>query len=421
MGLLGKNHERIIFHVDVNSAYLSWTAVKQLQYGENDIDIRLIPSVIGGSEEDRHGIILAKSIPAKKYKIQTGESIVDALSKCPELKIYPPDYSLYMRCSNAMVELLKEYTPIIQRYSVDEVFMDVSHFKDKYVEKAYEIKTRIKEELGFAVNIGVSTNKLLAKMASDFKEKDSVHTLFKDEIKNKMWPLPVRDLFMVGKATEAKLHKLNINTIGELAKYKLEFLKPIFKSYADVIHNYANGIENSEVRANNYINIKGIGNSTTVKKDVCDREEALKILLSLTETAAMRLRKNNNMCGVIAVSIKTSGFYRYSHQKTLSNIADSTEEIFYEVTTIFDEMWNKEPIRQMGVRFSNLVGNEFYQRTFFDDKDIDKKRTLDKTIDSIRERFGDKSIIRSVFINSDIDPLSGGNGEEDYIMMSSIL
>lgn len=135
----------------------------------------------------------------------------------------------------------------------------------------------------------------------------------------------------------------------------------------------------------------------------------------------MRLRKNNNMCGVIAVSIKTSGFYRYSHQKTLSNIADSTEEIFYEVTTIFDEMWNKEPIRQMGVRFSNLVGNEFYQRTFFDDKDIDKKRTLDKTIDSIRERFGDKSIIRSVFINSDIDPLSGGNGEEDYIMMSSIL
>ena len=418
---MGENHERIIFHVDVNSAYLSWTAVKQLQYGENDIDIRLIPSVIGGSEEDRHGIILAKSIPAKKYKIQTGESIVDALSKCPELKIYPPDYSLYMRCSNAMVELLKEYTPIIQRYSVDEVFMDVSHFKDKYMEKAYEIKTRIKEELGFAVNIGVSTNKLLAKMASDFKEKDSVHTLFKDEIKNKMWPLPVRDLFMVGKATEDKLHKLNINTIGELAKYNLEFLKPIFKSYADVIHNYANGIENSEVRANNYINIKGIGNSTTVKKDVCDREEALKILLSLTETAAMRLRKNNNMCGVIAVSIKTSGFYRYSHQKTLSNIADSTEEIFYEVTTIFDEMWNKEPIRQMGVRFSNLVGNEFYQRTFFDDKDIDKKRTLDKTIDSIRERFGDKSIIRSVFINSDFDPLSGGNGEEDYIMMSSIL
>lgn len=413
--------ERIIFHIDVNSAYLSWTAVKQLQYGENDIDIRTIPSIIGGDGENRHGIVLAKSIPAKKYNIQTGESIAESLKKCPNLKIYPPDYNLYMRCSNAMVELLKEYTPVIQRYSVDEVFMDVSHFKDKYMEKAYEIKTRIKEELGFAVNIGVSTNKLLAKMASDFKEKDSVHTLFKDEIKNKMWPLPVRDLFMVGKATEDKLHKLNINTIGELAKYKLEFLKPIFKSYADVIHNYANGIENSEVRANNYINIKGIGNSTTVKKDVCDREEALKILLSLTETAAMRLRKNNNMCGVIAVSIKTSGFYRYSHQKTLSNIADSTEEIFYEVTTIFDEMWNKEPIRQMGVRFSNLVGNEFYQRTFFDDKDIDKKRTLDKTIDSIRERFGDKSIIRSVFINSDIDPLSGGNGEEDYIMMSSIL
>ena len=412
---------RIIFHVDVNSAYLSWTAVKQLQYGENDIDIRLIPSVIGGKEEERHGIILAKSIPAKKYNIKTGESIVEALAKCPNLKIYPPDYSLYMRCSNAMVELLKEYTPVIQRYSVDEVFMDVSHFKDKYMEKAYEIKARIKEELGFAVNIGISHNKLLAKMASDFEKKDSVHTLFEEEIKKKMWPLPIRDLFMVGKATEAKLHKLNINTIGDLAKYKLEFLKPIFKSYANVIHNYANGIENSEVRSSNYVNIKGIGNSTTINRDIDNRDEALKILLSLIETAAMRLRKNNNMCGVIAISIKTNSFYRYSHQKTLSNITDSTEEIFNEATTIFDEMWNKEPIRQLGVRFTELVGNEFYQRTFFDDENIDKKRALDKVIDNIRERFGDEAVVRSVFLNSNIKPLNGGNGEEDYIMMSSIL
>ena len=229
--------ERIIFHVDVNSAYLSWTAVKQLQYGETDRDIRLIPSIIGGDGEARHGIVLAKSIPAKKYNIQTGEPILSAISKCPNLEVYNPDYSLYMRSSNALVELLKEYSPKVQRYSVDEVFMDVSHFKNDYLDKAHEIKTRIKEELGFAVNIGVSHNKLLSKMASDFKEKDSVHTLFNNEIKRKMWPLKVSDLFMVGRATESKLLKLNINTIGELAQYDLNILKSIFKSYANVIYN----------------------------------------------------------------------------------------------------------------------------------------------------------------------------------------
>ena len=413
--------ERIIFHIDVNSAYLSWTAVKQLQYGENDIDIRLIPSIIGGDGESRHGIVLAKSIPAKKYNIKTGEPIVSALSKCPNLEVYRPDYSLYMRCSNAMVELLKEYSPVIQRYSVDEVFMDVSHFKNEYLNKAYEIKSRIKEELGFAVNIGISNNKLLAKMASDFNEKDAVHTLFKDEIKKKMWPLNVSDLFMVGKATESKLLKLNINTIGQLAQYDLEVLKPIFKSYANVIHSYANGIENSEVRSSNYIDIKGLGNSTTAKEDIKTREKALKVLLSLTESVAMRLRKNNNMCSVIVVSVKTNSFYRYSHQRKINNITDSTEEIFNEVTLIFDEMWNKEPIRQLGVRVTDLCSNEFYQRTFFDDNNIDKKRALDKAIDNIRERFGDNAIIRSTLINSEVKALTGGNGEENYPMMGSIL
>ena len=413
--------ERIIFHVDVNSAYLSWTAVKQLQYGETDRDIRLIPSIIGGDGEARHGIVLAKSIPAKKYNIQTGEPILSAISKCPNLEVYKPDYSLYMRCSNAMVELLKEYSPKVQRYSVDEVFMDVSHFKNDYLDKAHEIKTRIKEELGFAVNIGVSHNKLLSKMASDFKEKDSVHTLFNNEIKRKMWLLKVSDLFMVGRATESKLLKLNINTIGELAQYDLNILKSIFKSYANVIYNYANGIDNSEVRSSNYIDIKGIGNSITAKEDIQCRDEALKVLLSLTESVAMRLRKNNSMCDVVVVSIKTNNFLRYSHQKKINFISDSTEEIFNEVTLIFDEMWNKEPIRQLGVRVTGLCSNEFYQRTFFDDNNIDKKRALDKVIDNIREKFGNESVIRSTFINSGIKPLNGGNGEEDYPMMGSIL
>lgn len=412
---------KIIFHIDVNSAYLSWTAVKQLQYGENKIDIRKVPSIIGGNSEERHGIVLAKSIPAKKYNIQTGEPVGAAFSKCPNLLSYPPDYKLYMCCSNAMYELLCEYSPLIQRYSIDEVFIDMSHFKGKHMEIAKEIKTRIYNELGFAVNIGISTNKLLAKMASDFSPKDSIHTLFHEEVKKKMWPLPVRDLFMVGRATEAKLAKLNIFTIGELANYDFEILKNIFKSYANVIYNYANGIDNSEVRSKNYIVVKGIGNSTTTSRDIITKDDALRVLLSLVETAAMRLRDNESMCGVIAVSIKTNGLLRYSHQRTLENITDSTDDIFNEATRIFLESWKGEPLRQLGVRLTDLHSNEFYQRSLFDDKKIEKRRALDKAIDGIRAKFGDKSIIRSTFINSDLKPLNGGVGEDDYPMMGSIL
>lgn len=414
-------NNKIIFHIDVNSAYLSWTAVSLLQLGTTTLDIRKVPSAIGGSSDERHGIILAKSIPAKKYKIQTGEPVGAALNKCPNLKVYPPNYKLFMRCSNAMYDLLCEYSPFIQRYSVDEVFMDASHFKFNYMEKAIEIKDRILKELGFAVNIGISTNKLLAKMASDFEPKDSIHTLFSEEVSKKMWPLPVGDLFMVGKATKSKLFNLNINTIGDLARYDLNTLNPIFKSYANVIHNYANGIDDSEVRSKNYVEIKGLGNSITLKKDITSRTEALHVLLSLIETTSMRLRENESLCSVIAISLKTTNFIRYSHQKTLDNNTDCTQEIFTTATQIFDEAWRNEPLRQLGVRLTHLSSNEFYQKSFFDDRNIEKKRSLDKTIDNIRKRFGDTSIIRSNFINSDIQPLNGGVGEDDYLMMGSIL
>ena len=413
--------ERIIFHIDVNSAYLSWTAAYQRQYGENNIDIRTIPSIIGGNSEERHGIVLAKSIPAKKYNIQTGETILSALTKCPEIKIFPPNYDLFMKCSNAMYQLLCQYSPLIQRYSVDEVFMDMSHFNYNYMEKAIEIKDRIEKELGFTVNIGISTNKLLAKMASDFKNKNSIHTLFKEEIPQKLWPLSVGDLFMVGRATEKKLSLLNINTIGELAKFDVNILKDKLKSHGILIHNYANGIDNSEVRSKNYLEVKGIGNSITIDHDVDNREEALKILLSLIETAAMRLRRNTTMCSVIVVSIKNSDLFKYSHQKTLENITDSTETIFWEATKVFDDTWKGESIRQIGIRWTNLCDNEFYQRTFFDDKKVDKLRAIDKVVDDIRSKYGNTAIIRSTFVNTDIKPLNGGVGEEDYPMMGSIL
>ncbi|GAA0107593.1 DNA polymerase IV [Clostridium tertium] len=413
--------ERVIFHIDVNSAYLSWTAVRMLQLGETTEDIREIPSIVGGNTDERHGIVLAKSILAKRYNIKTGEPVVDALKKCPNLKIFKPNYRLFMDCSNAMYNLLYEYSPKIQRYSVDEVFIDMSHFKENYMEKAIEIQNRIRSELGFNVNIGISTNKLLAKMASDLEPKNAIHTLFKEEIQNKMWTLPVDNLFMVGRATKSKLDKLNINTIGELANFDIGILESIFKSHGKVIYNYANGIEESSVRKYNYINVKGIGNSTTIAWDVTSKEEALKIILSLTESVCIRLRNNKSLCKVISISIKGFNFERYIHQRTLSNYTDCTEEIYKEIVKAFNESWRGEPIRQLGVRVTNLCSNEFFQSSLFDSKKLEKQRALDKTIDSIRERYGNYSVIRSTFLHSGIKAINGGNGEDNYPMMGSIL
>ena len=418
---MSDDNDRIIFHVDVNSAYLSWTAVKLLQYGET-LDIRTIPSVIAGDIENRRGIILAASIPAKKCGVKTGEPIFSAKQKCKDLRIFPPDYDWYVKSSNAMVEILNEYTPKVQRYSIDECFMDCSHFKDNYKRVAAKLKMRITDELGLNTNIGISTNKLLAKMASDFKPKNTVHTLFKDEIETKMWPLPVENLFMVGRATTEKLKKLNVRTIGDLANFDEDILIKKMHSHGKLIHEYANGIENSDVRKSNYLEIKGIGNSTTIKYDVENREEALRILLSLTESCAMRLRENNSLCSLVTISVKTNNFIYYSHQKRLLSPTDSTNIIYEGIKRAFDEGWKGEKIRQLGVRLSKLSSNECCQESLFDFEKKEKQMKLDKTIDELRKRFGKECIVRSTFLHSGVKPMDGGTGSKcDYPMMGGIL
>jgi DNA polymerase IV len=423
MKYMKSNNNRVIFHIDVNSAYLSWSAVYMLQQGST-LDIRDIPSIVGGDPVSRHGIVLAKSIPAKKFKIQTGETLYSALQKCPDLYIAPPQYDLYMMCSNAMVEVFKEYTPQIQRFSVDECFLDFTNMENlypDYLKLAYEIKDRIKNELGFTVSVGISNNKLLAKVASDIKKPDAVITLFPLEIKDRMWPLPVEDLFMVGSATLPKLHNLNIFTIGDLANYDLDILKQKLKSHGLMIWNYANGIENSDVRKSNHINMKGMGNSTTISFDVTTKDEAHKVILSLCETIGMRLRDSGNCCNLVSVHYRTNEFYSYSRQRKIYYYTDSTKKIANVAYDLFDELWKGEPLRHIGVRISELCANDFCQVTLFEEKDNAKNSTLDKTIDSIRMRFGSKSVIRGTFLHSGVKPLMGGIGEDDYQIMSSIL
>ena len=355
--------DKIIFHIDVNSAYLSWTAVEMLK--TNNIDIRKIPSAIGGDPNSRRGVVLASSIEAKKFGVKTGESLYKAYSKCRNLKVYPPDFRLYYNCSNAMVEILKEYSPTIERYSIDECFLECSHFKGYEFNKALEIKNRIKKELGFTVNVGIGNNKLLAKMASEFEKPDKIHTLYKEEIKEKMWNLPVGELFMVGGASEKKLRNLNIKTIGDLANYDLNILRNIFKSFGIKLHQYANGIDNSIVCEERKAKHKGIGNSTTLPYDIDDEEEALNVLFHLTNTVVSRLKKGEFLAGQVSVSIRNSDFVTYSHQKTLINPTDDKNLIYNTVKQIFKEMNKHEPIRLLGVRVTKLTSNDVVQLTLF--------------------------------------------------------
>lgn len=406
-----------IFHVDANSAYLSWEAVYRLQKGEK-LDLRTIPSAVGGDPKRRNGIILAKSIPAKKYGIKTGESLFEAFKKCPNLYVVSPSYELYMKCSNAMVKILKEYSPIIQRYSIDECFIDYTNMNDP-IKVANEIRERIKKELGFTVSIGISSNKLLAKMASDIKKPDAVTTLYPEEIPDKMWPLPVEKLFMVGRATTPKLHRLGIYTIGDLANFDLNLIKHKLKSHGVMIWNYANGFDNSKVRKDNRLKIKGIGNSTTTSFNIESRKEAHMVLLSLTETVGMRLRNSGYCAQLVSINIKTSEFAYYSHQQKLFSPTDSTQQIYEYAKKLFDESWKGEPIRHLGVRVSDLCDNNFIQLSMFSNYN-EKQRSLDKAIDDIRIKYDNKSVTRGCFLNSGIKPLMGGVSE-DYPVMSSIL
>ncbi|MBU3215026.1 DNA polymerase IV [Clostridium estertheticum] len=416
---------RLIFHIDANSAYLSWEAAYRLQRGEL-LDLRLVSSVIGGDEESRHGIVLTKSIPAKKFDIHTGETLYSARAKCPSIVIVPPRYWLYMKCSAAMNQIFEEYTPKIQRFSIDESFLDFSNMEGlypDYMKLAEIIKERINKELGFTVNIGISNNKLLAKVASDFKKPNRIHTLFPREIKSKMWPLPVEDLFMVGRATTPKLHGLNINTIGELANYDLKILKNKFKSHGLVIWNYANGNEFSEVRRSNYIEMKGIGNSTTTPFDVYDKETAHIVLLSLCETVSMRLRDSKNCCTVVSISVRGSDMISYSRQKKLAVATDSTRKIHEIVCYLFDNVWKGNPIRHLGVHITDFCGNDFYQCSLLDTFNYEKDSNLNKTIDEIRLKYGSKAISRSCFLHSGLNNMCGGmaDGEEEYPLMSAML
>ena len=402
--------EKIIALIDVNSAFLSWIAAYRVSILGHSEDLRDIPSAVCGDIKSRHGIILAKSGPAKTYGIKTGEPLFQARQKCPHLVVVSPDYQLFVEASRKFINILREMCPKVEQYSIDEAWVDLSGMESLLgppVLAAIKIKDRIREELGFTVNVGISSNKILAKMAADFTKPDRVHTLFPDEIEKKLWPLPVREMFFIGPATEKKLNLMGIRTLGQLAMSDPEKIKLRLHKPGQLIWNFANGRCDDEVSEEILPN-KGYGNSITTPQDIRDHATAHKIILSLSETVSMRMRKDHQAGCCIAVSLRTHEFVNFSRQCTLPQFTDSTLEIYRAACKVFDELWDKTPLRQMGVHMSKVYQHHNRQLSIFELDDYPKLALADSAIDRIREKFGEESIIRATFLQKDVESMGGG-------------
>lgn len=394
--------ERQILHVDVNNAFLSWLAVYKLKNGEK-VDIRDQVAVIGGDETKRSGIVLAKSQKAKQFGIVTGETLYSARQKCRNLQVYQGNFKIYREYSNKLYKLLLEYTDKIERFSIDECFLDMTNYlmKDTLLNKAKEINKRVKEELGFTVNVGVAHNKLLAKMASDFTKPDKVHTLFEEEIATKMWTLPVSELFMLGKKTVPKLYNMKIRTIGDLANTDKNIIIKKFGKHGKMMWEYANGIDNSEVQYKEE-KPKSIGNSVTLPMDIHNKEELEEVLLALTEQVTYRLRKQELLANVVSVQLRTKNFEDFSHQAKMNSATSSTKEILKNAKNLLSGMFKKGmAIRLIGLRLDNLVSKDEMQISLFGDSENEQKqKNLDNVIDSLNEKYGYGSIIRAGKLNN---------------------
>lgn len=394
--------QRQILHIDVNNAFLSWTAIDRLSKGEK-VDIREIEAVIGGDETKRSGIVLAKSMKAKEKGVRTGETLYQARLKCPNLQVFRGEYKNYKKHSEKLYNLLLQYTDKIERFSIDECFLDMTDYlgNNSLIDKAYEIKNRVRRELGFTVNVGVSHNKLLAKMASDFTKPDRVHTLFENEIEEKMWKLPVSELFMLGRKTLPKLYSMRIKTIGDLARQDKKLMIDKFGKHGLIMWEYSNGIDNSSV---NYIKEKpkGIGNSVTLPHDLNKIDDIEKVLLTLAEQVAYRLRRYNMYANVVNVQLRTKDFKDFSHQKKLINSTSNTKDIYNIAKELLYEMYKKgTAIRLVGLRVDKLIDKDEIQLSLFKGIEDRKQEKLDEVVDKLKQKYGYNSITRAGKLHSE--------------------
>ncbi len=406
--------KRVIFHVDANSAFLSWSAAYRVKVLGEKTDLREVPSVVAGDKASRHSIILAKSTPAKKYGIHTGEPLFQALEKCPELVVVEPDYPLYVEASRHFVAMLRQFSPMVEQYSIDEAWVDMTGTQRIFGDPrlaAEQMRLRIWEELGFTVNVGISSNKLLAKMAGDFEKPNKVHTLFPEEMEAKFWPLPVRDLFLIGPATEAKLKRMGIYTIGQLARTEESLLKQKLGKHGQTIWHFANG-RNAELVTPEPAENKGYSNAVTTAQDITDRPMGYQVLLSLCETVAMRMRKDGKCGSCISIHLRNNALEYSSHQKMLPGATNITGELFRKACELMDEAWDGQtPLRQVGVQVTRLTKEPYQQYDLFSGvspAQYERKLRLDETVDALRDKYGEEIIHRAKFANNPREHMAGG-------------
>lgn len=383
-------HRRVIFHIDVNSAFLSWTAVQLMQDGHQDI--RLVPSVVSGDPNDRRSIITAASIPAKRLGIRTAEPVSLALRKCPGLIVVQGDWNWYRRCSEGFIGICRRYSPVLQQFSIDECFIDMTlrNWSEDPVDVATRLKDEVRTNLGFTVNVGIGSNKLLAKMASEFEKPDKVHTLWQDEIKEKMWPLDVRELLWVGKKTEEKLKMYGIRTIGDLAGRSIGSLtRLVGKKFAAQLHDYANGRDDSPVETE-VPEAKSISAERTFPNDIGTEKEIDRALFNVACIVAHRLRRAGFHTSCVSVFIKYRDFSVVQRQHQISQPTDITAVILNEARVLLKDIWDgKSPIRQIGLGVSKLTNENTLQMSLFEDPRMDYYREWDRKYDEEKSQNED--------------------------------
>lgn len=387
--------DKVIFHVDVNSAFLSWSAIKLLKEGYHT-DLREIPSAVGGDASQRKGIILAKSVSAKKYGVKTGEPIWEARKKCPRLVIVPGDYDYYSKMSNRFMDVARDFSPICEQYSVDECFIDytgMEHLLGAPEDAAAALKERIWKELGFTVSIGIAPNKILAKMASDLRKPDFITTLYQNELEEKMWPLSVEELFMVGGATKRKLNSVGIWTIGQLAKSSLPDMEHLLGVHGKGIWLYANGIDDSPVRDVELSAPKSFSQSATLPKNITTADAAKADLSRLCTALAYRMRRHQMCAQVVSVYLRRDDFQGFARQHRLARATDISRELTEACYQLFDGLWSGFPIRAIGIGFSDLSPVECFCLSLFDRRETARFIKLDEVGDSLRDRYGHKTLL----------------------------
>lgn len=388
--------ERTILHSDINSCY---AAIEHLHHPE----LAGKPLAVGGDPESRHGIVLTADYIAKKYGVKTGMALWQAKQMCPEINFISPRMDLYLRFSKMAHEIYAEYTDLQEAYGIDESWLDVTdsvNIKGDGYKIAKEISNRMKSELGITVSIGVSFNKIYAKLGSDYKKPDAITTMYRDEFQQKAWVLPASDLLYVGRSTAAKLQKLGIRTIGDLARTDLQILHAQFGKMGDILWSFANGYDDSPVKYEDaHAPIKSIGNSTTTPRDLVVEQDVKIVLTVLAESVAARLRENGFKCRVVEISVRDNELFSSTRQRKLDHATNVTREIAEEAFRLFQENYNwQKPIRSVGVRGADLVNDNYWEQIdlFSSVEFREKQMKVDEAVDDIRRRFGFYSVQRGL-------------------------